>query len=144
MGPPTDGGEEGNPQTDTWNPTFELTYWRLGLKIASEWRQRANLPTKPAWTRALKGLAEPTVLPGDQGGVMSKAYAINGNCWGFPIRDKAIAGKHKCSGAYASHPLVLGALGMINGAAVEPPIDPEIMNATLRYSIEGWDWAGTW
>ena len=32
LGPPTDGAEEGNPQTATWNPTFELTYWRLCLR----------------------------------------------------------------------------------------------------------------
>jgi hypothetical protein len=125
LGPPADGGEEGNIIASTWNPTFELTYWRLGLKLASEWRVRAGLQIKPAWAKALKGLAEPTVLPGDQGGVMSKAYAINANCWGFPSH-KEIEGKHKCSGAYKSHPLVLGSLGMINGAAVDPPIDLQV------------------
>jgi hypothetical protein len=33
---------------------------------------------------------------------------------------------------------------MINGAAVSPPLDAETFNATVRYSIEGWDWGGTW
>ena len=70
--------------------------------------------------------------------------AINGACWGFPDKRKAIAGKHKCSGAYTSHPLFVGALGMINGAAVSPPIDPTIMNATIGYSLDGWDWPNTW
>ena len=141
LGPPTDGGEEGNPQTETWNPTFELTYFRLGLKTATEWRQRAGLPPKASWAKALAGLAEPTVLPAKSG---ADAYAINANCWGFPQRDLKIEGKHRCSGAYGSHPLFLGALGMINGAAVSPPINPIIMNTTLALSIEGWDWVGTW
>ena len=146
LGPPTDGAEEGNPQTTTWNPTFELTYWRLCLRIASEWRQRAGKPAKPSWARVLASLAEPTVLAADSNGTHgARAYAINANCWGFPSHtDETKAGKHKCSGAYGSHPMVLGALGMINGRAVEPPIDDALMNATVAYSIDGWDWAGTW
>jgi len=146
LGPPTDGAEEGNPAPETWNPTFELTYWRLGLRIATEWRQRAGLPAKPAWARVLSNLAEPTVLAADAGGKHGpRAYAINANCWGFPSRtDETKEGKHKCSGAYSSHPMILGALGMVNGRAVEPPIDDALMNATLAYSIDGWDWDGTW
>ena len=143
LGPPTDGGEEGNLMTETWNPTFELTYFRLGLKIATEWRERAGLPAKASWARTLSSLAEPTVLPTSDG---ADAYAINANCWGFPQRDLNMSGhgKHRCSGAYTSHPLFLGAFGMINGAAVTPPIDPEIMNTTLALTIEGWDWPNTW
>ena len=40
-------------------------------------------------------------------------------------------------GAHRSHPLMLGALGMINGAAVSPPIDTATMNATLRAKEAG-------
>jgi hypothetical protein len=189
LGPPTDGGEEGNPPTETWNPTFgervvvscdtsipgavalplyipargehrhhhhfsprtshsaadlatELTYWRLGLKIATEWRERAKLPPKPAWAKTLKNLAVPTIVPGKDDYL--QAYAINANCYGFPHSSVAQPGQHKCSGAYTSHPLLLGALGMLNGAVVTPPIDSKIFNDTLAYSIAGWDWEGTW
>jgi protein-glucosylgalactosylhydroxylysine glucosidase len=121
---------------------FELTYWRLGLKIASEWRTRAHLPPKPEWADTLKRLAEPTTVPGRDN--YSTAYAINGNCYGFPHSAVPKAGQHKCSGAYQSHPLFLGALGMINGAAVHPPLDSQTFNSTLSYSIAGWDWSGTW
>eukprot|EP00937_MAST-01D_sp_MAST-1D-sp2_P007010 g7010.t1 len=148
LGPPTDGAEEGNPPADTWNPTFELTYWRWGLQTAAAWRARAGAPPKQAWARALAALAEPTVLPAPVGGKHGPAaYAINANCYGFPDPDPPAAakqGKHRCSGAYGSHPMVLGALGMIDGRAVSPPLDAQLMNATLAYSIEGWDWAGTW
>jgi len=161
LGPPTDGGEEGNPVTHTWNPTFELTYWRLGLQIASEWRRRSGRSPKPQWSDVLDRLAAPTVLatnlsterranrsttparpqPLNTG---PRAYAINANCWGFAVKRVPIAGKHQCSGAYQSHPLFLGALGMINGAAVTPPIDLQVMNTTLALSISGWDWTSTW
>jgi protein-glucosylgalactosylhydroxylysine glucosidase len=41
--------------------------------------------------------------------------------------------------------MLLGALGMVNGRAVQDsPIDDGLMNATLAYSIDGWDWEGTW
>lgn len=86
-------------------------------------------------------LATPTLLTGDRGEV---AYAINANCGGFPSFAPADGGKHKCSGAYKSHPLFLGAYGMINGASVEPPINASIMNTTLQYSINGWSWDSTW
>lgn len=144
LGPPTDGGEEGNPQTETWNPTFELTYWRLGLQIATEWRARdkRQLPPKIAWETALQKLAVPTIVPAR--GNYSEAYAINGNCYGFPHSALPKPGQHKCSGAYGSHPLFLGALGMINGAAVKPALDATIFNDTLIYSIADWQWAGTW
>jgi hypothetical protein len=142
LGPPTDGGEEGNPPTETWNPTFELTYWRLGLQIATEWRARAKLPPKPAWAKTMENLDVPTIVPAKDN--YSQAYAINANCYGFPHSSVAKPGQHKCSGAYRSHPLFLGAWGMINGAAVKPPLDPTIFNDTLAYSIADWDWAGTW
>ena len=44
------------------------------------------------------------------------------------------------SGAYQSHPMVLGALDMVNGRQVRPPIEDALMNATLAYSIDGWEW----
>lgn len=40
--------------------------------------------------------------------------------------------------------MVIGSHGMINGAAINPPIDLEIMNLTLQYSIDGWNMASTW
>jgi len=142
LGPPTDGGEEGNPQVETWNPTFELTYWRLGLQTAIEWRERAGLPRKPAWSDVLKRLAVPTTVPAS--GEYGEAYAINGNCYGFPHSALQKPGQHLCSGAYKSHPLMLGALGMINGLRVTPPLNKTTFNNTLQYSMDGWDWSGTW
>ena len=79
IGPPADGGEEGDPVNQTYNPTFELTYWRVGLKTAAEWRARAGLPPKPEWARALKNLATPTVLQGNGSGARAcKWTAIDG------------------------------------------------------------------
>jgi hypothetical protein len=85
LGPPTDGAEEGNPSISTWNPTFELTYWRLALQIAQQWRMRSGRPPKAAWAAVLKNLAHPTVLPAPLNSTHGpRTYAINANCWGFP------------------------------------------------------------
>eukprot|EP00041_Stephanoeca_diplocostata_P002216 m.24554 g.24554 ORF g.24554 m.24554 type:complete len:887 (-) comp13081_c0_seq1:959-3619(-) len=147
LGPPLKAGEEGNPTTSTFNPTFELTYWRLGLQIAMTWRQRAGLPPKPQWEKVLRDLAVPptmdTGVPGE-----GRVYMPNANCYGFPASvtrsNASYPGTHPCVGAFHSHPLFIGALGMINGAAVSPPIDAQIMNTTMRYALNGWDWPGTW
>ena len=149
LGPPLKAAEEGNPEKETWNPTFELTYWRIALQIAKEWRTRAGLPSKPAWENVLKSLAEATIATAPKDGKFGPyAYAPNANCWGFPDRspsEKVKKSKHQCSGAYKSHPMTLGALGMINGLSVNNAnLNTTIMNSTLSYSIDGWDYLSTW
>ena len=39
LGPPVIPAQENHPPRETWNPTFELEYWRFGLKTANQWRQ---------------------------------------------------------------------------------------------------------
>ncbi|KKK24336.1 hypothetical protein ARAM_007455, partial [Aspergillus rambellii] len=69
LGPPLyPSSENTNPNT-TYNPTFELAYWRLGLKIASTWKLRQNEPVPTEWTHVQENLA---ALPTTDG-----AYAIS-------------------------------------------------------------------
>ena len=39
------------------DPTFELTYFRVGLTIANEWRQRLGQPTNQTWARMVARMA---------------------------------------------------------------------------------------
>ena len=45
------------PKDQTFNPTFELTYWRWALEMAQKWRQRLNLPREKKWDAILQDLA---------------------------------------------------------------------------------------
>ena len=43
LGPPLIPAQENHPPAETWNPTFELSYWSYGLKVAQKWRERLGL-----------------------------------------------------------------------------------------------------
>jgi len=43
LGPPVIPAQENYPAAETWNPTFELSYWSYGLKVAQTWRERLGL-----------------------------------------------------------------------------------------------------
>jgi hypothetical protein len=57
LGPPVIPAQENHPVRETWNPTYELAYWRFGLRIANEWRRRSKLKAEPAWDRIIEKLA---------------------------------------------------------------------------------------
>jgi hypothetical protein len=44
LAPPLQVVAENTPPKETRNPTFELAYWRFGLKIAQKWYERQKLP----------------------------------------------------------------------------------------------------
>ena len=64
LGPMLQCAQEIFPKDNTFNPTFELTYWRWGLETAQQWRQRLGLPRDEKWDAVLKDLAKPPVGDG--------------------------------------------------------------------------------
>ncbi|KAJ7779248.1 Six-hairpin glycosidase-like protein [Mycena metata] len=58
LGPPMYEVAEDNIFNNTYNPSFELAYWRLGLGIAEEWMQRLGEEVPSNWTVVKDGLAE--------------------------------------------------------------------------------------
>jgi hypothetical protein len=57
LGPPLKTVSENTSATTSINPTFELAYWRFGLRTAQRWRERLGLPRDPAWEKVLAQLA---------------------------------------------------------------------------------------
>ena len=53
LGPPLIPAQENFPPLTTFNPTFELEYWRFGLATAQQWRERLGLPKDPKWDNVL-------------------------------------------------------------------------------------------
>jgi hypothetical protein len=61
LGPPLKSVNESTAESTTQNPTFELTQWYYGLKVAQDWRVRMGMARDPHWDEVLKKLAHPTI-----------------------------------------------------------------------------------
>lgn len=120
LGPPLIPAQENHPPRETWNPTFELAYWRYGLKTAQLWRERLGLSRHPVWDRVIAKLSP---LP-----VSNGIYLAHENCpQTFTERNR-------------DHPSMLGALGMLS----DETVDRETMRRTLFRVMKDWQWDQTW
>jgi hypothetical protein len=120
LGPPVIPAQENHPARETWNPTFELSYWKQALGIAQSWRQRLGLEPVAKWDDVRRRLSAPTAKDG--------VYLAHENCpQTFTERNR-------------DHPSMLYAYGMLKGEN----FDRETMRRTLRKVLDGWKWDDTW
>jgi hypothetical protein len=120
LGPPVIPAQENHPARTTWNPTFELVYWRQALAIAQNWRARMGLPAEPKWEDVRRRLSA------------------------LPVKDGVYLAQENCPQTFTEknrdHPSMLGALGVLNGETV----DRETMRRTLHRVLREWKWTDTW
>jgi hypothetical protein len=120
LGPPVIPAQENHPAAETWNPTFELGYWRFGLRLAQRWRERLGMKRDPAWDD-----------------VMARLSAL-------PTRDGVYLAHENCPQTFTErnydHPSMLGTLGMLPGEEA----DRETMRRTLIKVMKEWQWDRTW
>ena len=120
LGPPMYLVSENTPCDSAHNPTFELSYWRFGLRLAQTWRERLGLPRSADWDKVLQGLAP---LPQENGlYLQQEGLADAWTKWNF------------------EHPAVIGAYGWLPGDGVDVPT----MRATLKKVLSCWDMDRTW
>ena len=112
LGPTLQSAQEIFPKDKTFNPTFELTYWRWGLATAQQWRTRLGLPREEKWDAVLKDLARPPVGDGKYLFTETAPDSYTNPRWN------------------KDHPAVVGALSFVPG----PGIDAETMRNTLDWS----------
>ena len=122
LGPMLQCAQEIFPKDKTFNPPFELTYWRWGLETAQNWRMRLGLPREKKWDDVLDGLAKAPV--GDGKYLFAESTP---DCYTNPKWN-------------ADHPSVVGALGILPG----PQIDAATMRNTLEWIWQNWNWPDTW
>ena len=122
LGPVLQCAQEIFPKDHTFNPTFELTYWRWGLETAQQWRQRLGLPRDAKWDAVLKDLARPPIGDGKYLFAETAPDSYTNPRWN------------------KDHPAVLGALSIVPG----PGIDAETMRNTLDWVWTNWNWPDTW
>jgi hypothetical protein len=120
LGPPVIPAQEDHLAEDTWNPTFELEYWRHGLELALEWRRRLGMEPVSKWEHICDHLS---ALPEADGVYI--AHENNPNTFTHVNTD---------------HPSMLGALGILPGKSA----NPETMRATLRKVMREWQWQTAW
>ncbi len=120
LGPPLIPAQENHPPRETWNPTFELAYWKHVLEIAQRWRERLHLRRDAEWDEVIRGLSA------------------------LPVRDGVYLAHENCPQTFSErnhdHPSMLGALGVLPGDGV----DRETMRLTLRKTMKEWKWDQTW
>ena len=120
LGPPVIPAQENHPPRETWNPTFELVYWKFGLRVAQSWRQSLGMDRVAEWDKVIDNLAP------------------------LPVRDGVYLAHENCPQTYTErnrdHPSMLAALGVLSGEGV----DRETMRRTLIKTMKEWRWEDTW
>jgi hypothetical protein len=122
LGPTLQSAQEIFPKDKTFNPTFELTYFRWALQTAQQWRERLNLPREKKWDDVLNGLAKPSVADGKYLFTETTPDSYTNPKWN------------------ADHPAVVGALSFVPG----PGIDFATMRNTFDWVWKNWNWPDTW
>ena len=110
-------------EDSTFNPCFELAYWRWALSTAQQWRARLGLAPDTAWQRVERALSD---LPQHDG-----LY--------FPTESATDAYTNK--NYRTDHPAVLAAFGFLPATK---GLDTAIMHHTFDWVWDNWNWEGTW
>jgi len=120
LGPPLKTVSENTDALTTANPTFELAYWRFGLRVAQSWRERLGLARETRWDQVLKNLSPLPVQDGVY--LMQEGMTDTYTKWNW------------------EHPALLGTLGMQPGDGV----DADTMRRTVQRVRETWQWDRSW
>ena len=120
LGPPLKTVSENAPAASTWDPAFELSYWRFGLRIAQTWRERLGLPRERRWDDVARKLAPLPEVDGRY--VLSDTQRDTYENWHW------------------EHPAVVGILGILPGDGA----DANRMKATFDAVVDTWDFARVW
>ena len=120
LGPPMKTVSENADTLTTRNPTFELAYWRFGLSIAQQWRERLGEPRSPHWDERLERLSP---LPTQDGlYLMQEGMTDTYSKWNW------------------EHPALLMPAAMLPADFY----DREAMRRTVRKVMECWQWDRAW
>ncbi len=111
--------QECHKETDTLNPAFELEYWRVTLRIATEWAKRIGIEPDKKWNEVADKMAELKELNG--------VYLAHETCVDTFTKYNR------------DHPSML-TLGILPSDR----IDEKIMENTLDKVLECWDYQTMW
>jgi hypothetical protein len=134
LGPPLVPAQENFSAAETFNPTFELEYWRFGLETAQAWRVRMGLKRDQRWDDVLAKLSK---LPQKDG--LYLAAESQPDLWSRAASPECKRkAAHECPNR--DHPSLVAALGYLPGKGV----DRATMARTLDAVLDHWDLRQTW
>ena len=120
LGPPMKAVSENTDPRATRNAAFELTYWRFGLRVAQEWRERLGQPRQAEWDRVLEALAP---LPQADGlYLFQEGMTDTYTHWNW------------------EHPALAGICGVLPGDGV----DAATHRRTVERVMQVWQWDRCW
>jgi len=108
---------------ETFNPAYELVYWKWALQVAIDWQKRLHLPVNQKWQNVMQEIA---------------TLKIQENKYLFTesAEDSYTNPKFK-----TDHPSVLAALGVMPQTG---QVDESIMKNTFQWIWKNWSWEETW
>ena len=115
--------QERFPAEETFNPTYELVYWKWALVTAQRWRERLHLSRNEKWDSILQKLS---ALPVQDDKYLAAESAI----------DSYTNPRYK-----TDHPSVLMALGCMPATG---QVDQQRMKNTFDWIWDHWSWNETW
>ncbi|WP_416866895.1 MAG: hypothetical protein ACMVP2_04595 [Imperialibacter sp.] len=123
LGPGVIAAQERFDPKTTFNPTYEVAYWRWALETAQQWRERQGQPRNEKWDKVLNGLSP---LPQKDGLYLAAESAPESYDSTYYMTD---------------HPSVLGAYGML---PMTDGLDTAVMHRTFDKIWTDWQWHDTW
>lgn len=120
LGPPLVPVSENLDPKFNRNPTFELSYWRTGLRLAIQWQNRLGKQVNPKWDKVLNGLAP---LPQRDGNYLLSEGVFD--MW---------------TKLNYEHPALIGAYGLLPGDGV----DHKTMRDTFELVMKLWNFDRVW
>lgn len=132
-------GQTAMQECMTWKNSFcqpfEQAYWRYGLTVAQQWRERMGKPRNAEWDDIISRIAPLA----ESNGIYVSALPIANSSIQIPnsslLKDSLLTN---------DHPAVLGACGLLPSSPLKPLYTPSTMLATLRWVNTNWNWATTW
>jgi hypothetical protein len=135
LGPPMIPAQENFDAQTTFNPTFELAYFRFGVATAQDWRVRLGLPKDPKWDDFLFRLSK---LPEKDG--IYLAAESQPDLWERARSPQCSKGNTAQQCPNRDHPSFVAAYGLLPGWGA----DRETMRRTLKAVVSDWDLRQTW
>ncbi len=108
----------------TYNPPYELAYWKWALEAAQTWRKRMGLAPNKSWQQCIDHLAPMA----QKDGVYLAAESVPDS---YTPDSKYLI----------DHPAVLMALGVL---PVNHYVDTAVMHRTFNLVETTWNWGHTW
>ncbi len=116
--------QESFQPAQTYNPPYELAYWKWALQVAQNWRKRLGMAPDKQWQQVIDKLAPLA----QKDGVYSAAESV----------DDSYSPK---SSFTTDHPAVLMAIGTLPANKV---VDTAVMHRTYNTVEKVWHWDRTW